>query len=136
MNNSNMPRRAARVLTVAVLAAWAATAGAQSSPPWYVAPQLSVTKDSNVFRANTGEVTDTISSVGLLGGVNIPFGRQAFLADVLVRRDEFRDQNQLDNTAYAPRRASRLGNDRAAVGELRRLLAPGTGAQRRARDVW
>src|SRR5688572_23577726 len=105
MNNSNMPRRAAKVLTVAVLAAWAATAGAQqsgaqSNPPWYVAPQLSVTKDSNVFRTNTGEVSDTIMSFGLLGGIDIPFGRQAFVADVLVRRDEFRDQNQLDNTAY------------------------------------
>jgi hypothetical protein len=100
MNNSNMPRRATKALTVAILAAWAATAGAQSSPPWYLAPQLSFTKDSNVFRANTGEVTDTIMSAAILGGVNIPFGRQAFVADVLVRRDEFRDQNQLDNTAY------------------------------------
>jgi Putative beta-barrel porin 2 len=100
MNDNNMPRRAARVLSVAVLAAWAATAGAQSSPPWYVAPQLSVTKDSNVFRTNTGEISDTIASFGVLGGVDIPFGRQAFVADVLVRRDEFRDQNQLDNTAY------------------------------------
>ena len=100
MNNSNMPRRAAKVLTVAVLAGWAATAGAQSSPPWYVAPQLSVTKDSNVFRANTGEITDTISSLALLGGIDIPFGRQAFVADALVRRDVFRDQKQLDNTFY------------------------------------
>ena len=100
MNDSNMPRRAAKVLTVAVLTAWAATAGAQSTPPWYVAPQLSVTKDSNIFRTNTGEVTDTIMSFGLLGGLNIPFGRQAFIADVLVRRDEFRDQSQLDNTSY------------------------------------
>jgi hypothetical protein len=101
MNTNNTLRYRSKVLAAAVLAAWATGAGAQPTPPpWYVAPQLSLTHDSNVFRTNTNEISDTITSAALLAGVNLPFGRQTLVADALVRHDKFSDQGQLDNTAY------------------------------------
>jgi hypothetical protein len=87
------------VVAAAALAAMAA-AHAQSSPPWYVGAQQAFTHDSNIYRTNTGEISDTISSTSLLGGVNLPFGRQTFIADALVRHDKFSDESQLDNTGY------------------------------------
>jgi hypothetical protein len=100
MNSKKTHRRIARPVLVAALAAGSATAGAQSTPPWYVGAQQTFTRDSNIFRTNTGEVSDTISSTALLAGVNLPFGRQTLSADALVRHDKFSDEGQLDNTGY------------------------------------
>jgi hypothetical protein len=92
--------RLLRPLALGMLAAWAAAAGAQSNPPWYVGVQQTFTHDSNVFRTPANEQSDTISSTALLAGLDLPFGRQHLRVDGLARHDKFSDHGQLDHDGW------------------------------------
>lgn len=91
-------------LAVAMLGLAGATGVmAQEPNPYYIGASQAVTRESNIFRAPEGqpESSDTSSTTSLLAGVDQPFGRQRLLADATVRRNVYRNNDQLDHTGYA-----------------------------------
>jgi hypothetical protein len=89
------------MLLAAVLAGLAGRAAAEANP-YTVGVSQAFTRDSNIFRAPDGfdRVSDTISSTGLLGAVDQPFGRQRFYANGLVRYNKYLDHDELNNVGY------------------------------------
>jgi hypothetical protein len=73
-----------------------------SSSPWYLGASLARGHDSNVFRLPEylGPRGDSYTTTGLLGGLNQRIGRQRLYADAAVRRQNFQDLSELDNTGY------------------------------------
>ncbi len=67
--------------------------------PYYIGASAAVTHDSNVQRQPRA-LSDTYYSVGLLGGINQPIGRQRFYASGVVQNNQFESLKQLDNTSY------------------------------------
>ena len=61
-----------------------------------------MTWESNVFRVAEGqpESSDAYSTTALLAGVNRPFGRQRFFGDAVVGYNLYKDNSQLNHTAY------------------------------------
>ncbi|HET9641827.1 MAG TPA: hypothetical protein VFP68_00350 [Burkholderiaceae bacterium] len=90
------------MLIAAVLAALAGRAAAEANP-YSLGVSQAFTRDSNIFRApdNFERVSDTISSTGLLGAVDQPFGRQRFYANGLVRYNKYMDHDELNNAGYS-----------------------------------
>lgn len=99
----NTEKRSASRLAVAMLGlAGACAAMAQEPNPYYIGASQALTRETNVFRVAEGqpEPKDTYSTTSLLAGVDQPFGRQRFLADAAVRYNKYRNNDQLDHTAY------------------------------------
>lgn len=87
-------------LALAVGLALSGNALAQEKP-WYIGASQGFTHQSNVFKAPAGqEVSDTVSSTGVLGGLNLELGRQRLYADLSANRNKYEDQGQLDNDSY------------------------------------
>ena len=89
-------------LTTAAMAALACLGGevqAQSNPLTVRAGQ-EFTYDSNLRRTPDGEISDLISTTTLGASIDQPFGRQRYLADLAVRANVFRDNDQFNNTGY------------------------------------
>lgn len=106
-------RRHRKAPLASVLAAAAATLIAQSAcaqadepNPYYIGVSQSFTHDSNIYRLRDEDVSgvpvvaDTISSTGLVAGIDQPFGRQHFYADGAAHYNRFRDNTDLNNTSY------------------------------------
>lgn len=72
--------------------------------PWYIGASQAFNHDNNVFRRPFGGtlpvVSDTVSSTGILGGLDQPFGRQRFYANGTAATNRHKNQDQLDNTSY------------------------------------
>jgi hypothetical protein len=72
--------------------------------PYYIGVSQAFTHDSNVFRrpdnGTLPVVADTVSSTGLLGGIDQPFGRQRFFANGTAAVNRHKNLDQLDNTSY------------------------------------
>jgi hypothetical protein len=85
-------------LALACLALAAGAALAEESP-YYIGASLGVTHESNVFRRALAE-SDTITSGGLLGGIDQSFGRQRVFANGTVNANRFRNHDQLNNVSY------------------------------------
>jgi len=72
--------------------------------PYYIGASQSFTHDNNVFRRSANSTlpiaADTVSSTGILGGVDQPFGRQRFYANGTAATNRHRNQEQLNNTSY------------------------------------
>jgi len=72
--------------------------------PYYIGASQSFTHDSNVFRRSENStlpvVSDTVSSTGILGGIDQPFGRQRIYANGTAATNRHRNQEQLNNTSY------------------------------------
>jgi hypothetical protein len=111
----------ARIALAAALACAAVAAQAQSdgegaaSSPYYVGASLGYTRDTNVYRTPDGFTEpgptpgttvpvppqgDNITSVGLLGGIDQPFGRQHFYASGNVHDNRYSSHDDLNNTSY------------------------------------
>lgn len=79
-------------------------APSQSANPYYIGVSQAFTHDSNVFRRSENStlpiVSDTVSSTGILGGIDQPFGRQRFYANGTAATNRHRNQEQLNNTSY------------------------------------
>ena len=79
-------------------------APSQSANPYYFGVSQAFTHDSNVFRRSENStlpiVADTVSSTGILGGIDQPFGRQRFYANGTAATNRHRNQEQLNNTSY------------------------------------
>jgi hypothetical protein len=76
-------------------------AGAQERSPYYIGLSQAFSHDSNVFRTASNEVSETISSTGVLAGIDQPLGRQRLYGDVSAQVNRYRRSDQLDNKSYA-----------------------------------
>lgn len=95
---------ALRPLPFAIILACSGTASAETSP-YYIGVSQSFTHQDNVFRRPDGVpgapiVSDTISSTGVNGGIDQPFGRQRFFASGNAAVNKHKNQSQLDNNSY------------------------------------
>jgi hypothetical protein len=95
-------------LVLAALGITGTAACAQASPPdpsspYYFGASQAFTRESNVFRVPTGqpESSDTYSTTSLLAGIDQPIGRQRLFGDAAVRYNSYRENSQLDHTAYS-----------------------------------
>lgn len=141
-------RRAPRALAVAAAALCAGTQ-AQVTPqnplippavqqqqaaggPFYIGISQTFTRDSNIFRAPSDgsvpgatDVSDTVSTTTLLGGIDAPFGRQRATAEAQISHNKFNDQDQLDHTGVRLaagldwETAGRLSGTLALIGQQR-----------------
>lgn len=100
-----MPHRSHAVpLSAAALAVGLVFAGAASAQnrPWYIGVSQGFTHESNIFKSAGGsETSDTVSSTGLLAGVNLELGRQRLHADLTANSNKHQDLDFLDNTSYS-----------------------------------
>ena len=79
-----------------------ALAQTQEPSPYYIGASLGYTHDSNVHRTAPGtEVADSYLSYGVLGGVNLRFGRQRVFADVDAQANRYQEVSGLNNKAYS-----------------------------------
>ena len=81
---------------------FAGAALAQSSDrPWYIGLGQDFTHQSNVLSSATGEISDTISTTTVRGGVNVPFGRQRAYANVSLNHQRYQDLSARNNNGYS-----------------------------------
>lgn len=78
-----------------------AVAQDQERSPYYIGVTQSFTHDSNVLRTRDNEVSETISSTGVLVGLDQRLGRQRVFADALAQVNRYRDADRLNNKSYA-----------------------------------
>lgn len=83
------------------LALAAAQVGAQERSPYYIGLSETVSHDNNLYRTNTNQVTQTISTTGLVAGFDQPLGRQRVFGDATVQYNKYLDLDGLDNKSYA-----------------------------------
>ncbi|WP_348754954.1 hypothetical protein [uncultured Aquincola sp.] len=93
-----MPLRT-RLLPLAAALCAAGGVHAQSTP-YYVGVSQSFTHESNIYRTRNNEVSDTISTTSLYGGVDQMVGRQRVYGNATVSANKFMDNGSLDNTGY------------------------------------
>jgi hypothetical protein len=105
-----------RTVTATAVAALLATllpgARADEPSPYYIGASIAYSHDSNIFRTPTAGVSDpstgqlvlpqadTITSGGLLAGIDQPFGRQHFYASGNLRDNRYSNHSELNNTSY------------------------------------
>jgi hypothetical protein len=87
-------------LAAACALAFGASAHAQEESPYYIGVQQTFTHDSDILR-QSGEGSDTISSTGVLGGLNLHLGRQRVYADATANSNRFDRFDQFNNTSYS-----------------------------------
>lgn len=80
------------------LAAFTAASAQQS--PYYFGASQGFTRDSNLFRRETNKESDVISTTSLFAGIDQPISRQRLFGDVAVHHNRYRDNDDLNNTAY------------------------------------
>ncbi len=105
MPSSNMPPHRTLPLVAALCALGASTAALaqtqDSASPYYIGVSQSIAHDSNVFRSNTNEVSETYYVTSLLAGLDQRFGRQRLFADGVVQLNRYRNVDRLDNKSYS-----------------------------------
>ena len=97
-------RTASRVplALLATLAGLGSTAAeAAEDRPWYIGASQTFTRDDNVFRNVGNKTADTISSTGVLGGIDWRPGRQRLYLDATAAKNKFDKLDQLDNTSHS-----------------------------------
>ena len=107
------------VISIALLAA-AGGAAAQTGP-WWVGVAQSFGHDSNVYRVGDGVAlppwaskSDTVSTTSLVGGLDLPVGRQRLYGSASLRSSRYQDNDNLDYEGYA----LRLGTDWETAGRV------------------
>jgi hypothetical protein len=96
-----VPQAVWKPLALAAGLAVGSSAFAQASP-WYIGVSQNFTHHSNVYKSGTGaDVSDTVSSTGVLGGLNLELGRQRLYADFTANSNKYQDQEQQDNNSYS-----------------------------------
>jgi Putative beta-barrel porin 2 len=110
--------RARRLLFAACLAAHLPLAAQQSdnaTRPWNVGLSQDITHYSNALNGTAGsEVSDTVFTTTLSGGLSVPFGRQRAFANAALSHTRYADLDGLDGQGYN----LAAGLDWATVGNL------------------
>ena len=86
-------------LVLALALCGSATAWAQSSP-YYVGVSQGFTHHSNVFGSAVSPQSDTVSSTGVLGGLDLQLGRQHVYANGSAQTNRHSKFDQLNNVSY------------------------------------
>lgn len=73
---------------------------AQEETPYYIGVSQAFTRDSNVLRRSSDEISDTISSTGVLVGINQRLSRQRLFADASAQVNRYRNLSSLNNKSY------------------------------------
>lgn len=94
-----MVLRPQRLLPLAAALCAAGSVHAQSTP-YYIGVSQTFTNESNIYRTESNEVSDTISSTSLYGGVDQMVGRQRVYGNATVSANKFADNSSLNNTGY------------------------------------
>lgn len=95
----SVPRTGLSCAVAAALASIAVQAIGQESP-YYIGVTQSFTHDDRVRRAASSG-SDTISSTGVLGGVDLNLGRQHVFADATASNNRYSRFKDLDHTRYS-----------------------------------
>ncbi|HEV7915426.1 MAG TPA: hypothetical protein VGP22_16795 [Albitalea sp.] len=91
-----VPRASSKPL--ALLVSLMACAAAQAEDrPWHIGVSQAFTHETNVFRKSGGEVSDNISSTGVLGGLDWRPGRQHLYFNGTAARNRYSKLDQLNN---------------------------------------
>lgn len=103
--------------------------------PYTLGAGVMLGSDDNLFRSVPGtEVRDRYGTISVFGGVDQTIGRQRLLANATLRRTQFQELKELDNTGYNVK----LGWNGSTEGEVswglsyetnRRLASYGTSVQ-------
>jgi len=96
-----------------VLGLLALNAQAQTSP-WYVGLNQRINHQNNVFQTSTAQVSDTVSTTSLVGGLDQPIGRQRVYGRVSMGQARYANRNALNHDAYT----GALGLDWSTIGNL------------------
>lgn len=101
-NRLRIHRHAAlQLLVSAACLAASAPSLAQEESPYYIGVSQAFTRDSNVRRTANNETSDTISSTGVLAGINQRVGRQRLFADAEAQVNRYRNVTGLNNKSYS-----------------------------------
>jgi hypothetical protein len=84
---------------VLALAACSGAAWSETSP-WYIGASQGFTRQSNVFATATNPQSDTISSTGVLGGLDLLLGRQHLFANGTAQTNRHQNFSELNNLSY------------------------------------
>lgn len=77
----------------------AVQAQAQTSP-WYVGVNQRFEHHTNLFNAASGQVADTVSQTSLVGGLDIPVGRQRVFATAALSHVRYQDRGELSHDGH------------------------------------
>ncbi len=100
-------------LVLALLALHALPALAESSP-YYAGATLGLSHVSNIYRSAGAGDSDTVTSAGLLAGLDQQLGRQRLTVDGSLQDNRYRNNSSLNNSSYS----LRSGLDWQTVGRL------------------
>ncbi len=93
-------------------------AQAQTSP-WYLGINQRIEHQSNVFSASSGELSDTISITSLIGGFDIPVGRQQVFGRATLSHNRYQSRSALNNDGHS----AQLGVNWETAGNIAGTLA-------------
>jgi hypothetical protein len=85
---------------VAALALLASAGLHAEQNPYHFGASLGATHHSNVFQTAAGAQSDTVTSAGLLGGLDLNLGRQHVYATGNVQSNRYSKADQLNNISY------------------------------------
>jgi hypothetical protein len=90
-----------RVLALVALACSAGAWAQAVDRPYYVGIKQEFAHESNLLDAPAGTaIHDTVSTTTLLGGLNIPFGRQRAFANATIFHQSFKDLSERNTDGY------------------------------------
>lgn len=89
------------VLVACILLSAFGAQAQEQRPPYRIGVSQSVSRDSNVFRTLDNEVSSTISSTGVVAGLNQNFGRQRVYANADAQINRYSNAETLNNKSYA-----------------------------------
>lgn len=92
-------------LAAALLSAQPARAQTDDTTPFYIGGSLGAARVSNVYRQAGATNDDTVTSVGLLGGVDQKLGRQHLTLDGSLQNNRYSTNSDLNNRSYSLRSA-------------------------------
>lgn len=93
-------------LLIAALSAVQSThAQTDDTTPFYVGASLGVAHVSNVYRQSSAANDDTVTSAGVLGGIDTKLGRQHLTVDGSLQSNRYSTISELNNRSYTLRSA-------------------------------
>lgn len=100
---TKLPRPA--LLALALAASAPAMAQTDDSSPFYGGATLGVTRVSNIYRQSSATNDDTVTSAGLVAGMDQRLGRQHLTLDGSLQDNRYASNKELNNRAYNLRTA-------------------------------
>lgn len=99
---------------VLALLAWPAVNAVAESSPYYFGTSLGLNHVSNLYRTASAGDSDTVTSLGLLGGLDQQIGRQRLTVDGSLQNNRYASNSNLNNSSYS----LHSGLDWQTVGRL------------------